>query len=353
MDLARITARTGKIKGMAGHLPWMPLLLVGLWAGLLEVGATGQDRSGRGTEVRLDVYYQSGGSITGPQDWLRVLRRAGISQVRLSAANGTVRPEVHQRASGTTVIGVLGTDNRLQLPRASFSLREVGRVAGHLRHLTARKESAGQHAQQAAPIAAPLAAPIPDDTRGTAYRKLIAQQIEAMDIPIRIDRQARPALLDDTPIQTELKGLSRGTALAYLLDLKGLVLRSESAGGGMAIEPATEDAESWPIGRLPKGSLREQAPQLLEFLPVRIRETPLTTVLEALRKRLELPMLIAYGELEPQEIDLDAIVVTLPEERTFYKKVLDRSLFQGRMKAHLRLDDGGRPFLWIRPIQPR
>jgi hypothetical protein len=45
-------------------------------------------------------------------------------------------------------------------------------------------------------------------------------------------------------------------------------------------------------------------------------------------------------------------VVNIPEGQLGYEAVLDRALFQAGLKHEVRVDDAGRPFLWITSRQP-
>ena len=45
------------------------------------------------------------------------------------------------------------------------------------------------------------------------------------------------------------------------------------------------------------------------------------------------------------------VKVSLPEAKTFYKKILDRVLGQAKLTMELRIDEAGKPFLWISTLK--
>jgi hypothetical protein len=58
-----------------------------------------------------------------------------------------------------------------------------------------------------------------------------------------------------------------------------------------------------------------------------------------------------HGALARRQIEPAHIMVSLPAQRTFYKNILNRILFQARLKGELRVDEAGRPLFWITTIQ--
>ena len=63
-------------------------------------------------------------------------------------------------------------------------------------------------------------------------------------------------------------------------------------------------------------------------------------------------MLVDTNALAHHEIDLDKVLLTHPRSRTVYGIALRKLLFQAKLKYEVRLDDAGKPFLWITTIRP-
>ena len=73
----------------------------------------------------------------------------------------------------------------------------------------------------------------------------------------------------------------------------------------------------------------------------------LLDALEAISERLKTPMLFDYNSLARQRIEPEKAKVTLPPKRMFYQEILRQVLYQAKLKSDLRLDEAGKPFLWI------
>ena len=55
--------------------------------------------------------------------------------------------------------------------------------------------------------------------------------------------------------------------------------------------------------------------------------------------------------LARHKIDIASINAAVPAKRTSYSLLLQKLLFQARLKYQLRIDDGNRPFIWITTIK--
>jgi hypothetical protein len=102
----------------------------------------------------------------------------------------------------------------------------------------------------------------------------------------------------------------------------------------------------WPLEKAEKDVL----PDYYKFLPVEINDFALTDALDALQSRLQAPFLFDHNSLARQGIEPAAVKVSHPKGQTYYKKVVDRLLAQAKLKAELRVDEAGRPLLWISTI---
>jgi hypothetical protein len=92
-------------------------------------------------------------------------------------------------------------------------------------------------------------------------------------------------------------------------------------------------------------------PELFKFLNVEVSDTLLAESLEAIRGRLNVPLIVDQNNLAKQQIDFATVKVTLPKTNTYYSKVLERLLFQAKLKYELRVDEADRPFLWITTLK--
>lgn len=304
-------------------------------------------------DVRLEVVYQRGAPVTAAQQWLEALRRAGFRSVRLSSGKDGVKPSVEKGEGRAIVVGVIGRDNRLALPQASFGLPDAGRIPAHLDRLMQPEQPPGKGSDGYAKLRQQFALPVKWSTSNQPFAAVFAHLVHAIPLPVDIAPSARDAVRREGKVTSELQGVSTGTALAYLLDQRdALLVPKGDPVGRLRIESRVDGDRNagWPVGYADNQPAARRFPKLLDFLPVQVQQTPLPTLLGALQNRLELPMLLDRRSIEQRNIELEKVLVTLPEENSYYKKVLDQALFQARLTFDLRQDDAGHPFLWIRPI---
>ena len=72
-------------------------------------------------------------------------------------------------------------------------------------------------------------------------------------------------------------------------------------------------------------------------------------MLAAIQQRVNLPFLLDHNSLARQNIDATQAIVSFPNRSTLhsYRKILDSILFKAKLKSELRVDEAGKPFLWI------
>jgi hypothetical protein len=103
----------------------------------------------------------------------------------------------------------------------------------------------------------------------------------------------------------------------------------------------------WPIGWELQQTPGQTAPSLFEFLNAEVDGYTLEETLAAIGPRLRIPIYLDRAALAAHRIDLAQIQVRLPRTRIFYKRLIDRVLAQARMGSELRIDEAGKPFLWV------
>jgi hypothetical protein len=149
--------------------------------------------------------------------------------------------------------------------------------------------------------------------------------------------------------------MSQGTALAAMLRPLGLGFAPQREIGGkvsLKIAPQKDLTELWPVGWTDDEKAKDLAPDLFKFLNVEIADTPLTEAMAAIQGRLDFPFFYDHNNLARDRIEPSQVRVSLPAGRTYYNKILRQLLFQAKLKADLRADEAGKPFLWITTIKP-
>src|SRR5439155_6631551 len=142
-----------------------------------------------------------------------------------------------------------------------------------------------------------------------------------------------------------------GTALAAIVRPAGGVLLPRAGANGveLVIAAPTTGGDMWPIGWPPQENDQSKLiPKLLEFTDVEI-DLPLPDVLKAIQDRLKVPFLFDHNNIVRQKIDL-VKTVKIAATKTFYRKILDRVLAQAGLKCEVRVDDAGKPLIWITPL---
>jgi hypothetical protein len=334
--------------------------VVALLLALSPAGVLGAPR------VEMEVATEGGIPPTAAHEWLAVLKDLGLSGLRIRAARPGERPMVTGGDAAQVqvyrVTGILTQGNRLRLPGGVFSIRDRARIAdwidrlakGGQEELTARPAAFGLTGKQLVELHDSLAVKVDSVTEGKRVSAVVGSIGRSIALEIEADPGAEKVLAAEETVGDELIGVSGGTALAAAIRPLGLVLVPHKQRGKpvrLFITDARNAPESWPVGWPPEKKPRELLPKLFEFVTVEITEIPLGEALAALQKRLDVPFLMDHNSLARHRVEPARVNVTMPAGRTYYRKVLDRLLFQAKLKAELRVDEAGEPFLWITTIK--
>ncbi|NUQ61733.1 MAG: hypothetical protein HUU20_04545 [Pirellulales bacterium] len=315
--------------------------------------------------AELEVYTEERVPITAQHEWLRELSQAGISSVRIRARHAGDELGIATRGtSGAPVYVVTGAivpGNELIVPGARFRLTEARRLARWLDELAEQgppsqregKAAFGLKASQLERLHEELARPVGFSTKDVGRREVVERIARSLRVAVAMDAGVAGAMGGDK-VPAELSDLSCGTALAYVLRAPGLCLvpRPTAGGAELAVVRSQPNLEIWPIGWEPEKSLPELAPGLYEFLNVNVQNVTVTTVLDAISQRAKLPVLIDQNALARHGIEPDKAAVNLPQSRTTYSLALRKVLFQGGLKFEVRVDEAGKPFLWVSSVKP-
>lgn len=316
--------------------------------------------------VQLELAADARAPLTGQQQWLRWLARAGVSNLRIRARRPTERLEIQTQGTKDRpvyrVTGMLNSRNELLLPGARFQPGDATGVARWLDDLAKNgppeqreeKSAFGLSRPQFEEVLKDMALPVGFSTEEINRGEVIERIGQRLLMPIRIDRGQLAAIKEDK-LGEELADLSRGTALAYLLRPLGLCLVPQATGSGgveYAIIRAKAGQKVWPVGWPPEKPRRDVLPALFEFLNVNIQGVSVAQALEAIGKRLKVPILWDQNAMARHGIRPDKVQANLPRSRTTYSLILRKVLFQARLKGELRVDEAGKAFLWITTIKP-
>ena len=73
--------------------------------------------------------------------------------------------------------------------------------------------------------------------------------------------------------------------------------------------------------------------------------------MQAIGARLKVPLLLDHNALARYGIEPDKVNVSVPRGKTTHSLILQKILFQARLKSELRVDEAGTPFLWITSLK--
>jgi hypothetical protein len=314
--------------------------------------------------VELEIVSEPRTAVTAAQGWARALGQAGVQSVRFR--QGTPGDTLGIRVSGTeqspvyVVTGVLTAADELALPGARFRLGDAAGVARWLDDVAQKgppdrrpaKSAFGLDVKQFEQLHADLARPVAFSTKGASRAEVLQRIAVGLRFPLQLPAPAAQAMKDDK-VSEELAGLSAGTAVACVLRPMGYCMVPEAASGQFryTVVQARPNLEVWPIGWPSDKPRKEVLPGLYEFLNVNIQGVTVAEALDAIAKRLKVRYLIDHNALARHGIDPAKVQASLPQSRTFYAKALDRVLFQAGLKSELRVDEAGKPLLWITSVK--
>jgi hypothetical protein len=330
--------------------------------------------------IELELATERGVQITAPREWLQLCTGLGIDNVRIRGAQAGDEPAVDSRGTAQRpryyVLGIITPRNELRLVGGTFARGDRAGIQDYFDRLGADGAEAltaphgrfGLTEKELQAVFADLTQPIDFETRGQPPRATLDRLQAQRSHTFALDADAAAALQKATPFVDELNGLTVGTGTALLLRNYGLVLRPEKLRGQPVVyrvakldndndadglaestlgKEADENPTCWPIGWELDAAPVIIAPSLFEQLNAEIDGYTLAETLSAIGPRLKVPLYLDHAALAASKIDPAAIKVALSRTRTSYNRVLDRVLAQARLGSQLRVDEAGKPFVWI------
>lgn len=313
-----------------------------------------------GTQVELELFQSGRPSAQTTQAWYAALTKLGVKNLKIRAARpadqqgivtaGTPGNEIYR------VVGELTERGELVVPGGRFKVGDMpafsawmGKLGDHgAAALTEKKSAFGLNEQQLVAVHDDLSAPVTFATKGMKPIDLM-RKLARGKFPLVIDPELEKGLAADEPVRDELQGFSRGMALAVMLRPAGGVLvprKPARADVELALLDGKASAELWPIGWPTQEDTSKLAPKLLETLTAEIDGVTAAEALDAIRERVEIPFLWDHNSLAIKKVKLDT-PVSLPAGKRLYSKLLTEILGKIRCHYEIRVDENGKPFLWI------
>jgi len=337
-----------------------PIFITSALASLLLAASAWAAPTGR-VELEIAGNAQLGAGMSF-QQWGRALTAAGIQNPRLRLAQEGEKPSIE--VSGTPqapfykVTAVLGAGDELVVPGGRFRRGECKKLAAWLDDLATRgppdkreKVSAfGLTANQLERINADLSKSVGFSTKGMTRREAVNKIAEQLSLSLKIEDVLTEG---NDKIEEELSEFSSGTALACILRPIGFCMVPRESGGTLSysVKKAALDQELWPVGWPAEGGQRP-VPALYDFHNVSVSGVTAAKLLEVVGKQVHASVLYDHNALARHGIEADKATVSHRQQRTTYSIALRNMLGKAGMKFELRVDEAGKPFLWVSTIKP-
>jgi hypothetical protein len=312
------------------------------------------------SRVQLEVVFEPGlATNAAAQKWTKVFGDLGLPGVRFRALqNGDqmgIKPQGTGDAAIYQVTALLNNRGALVTSAGQFTLSDSAKLKKWLDDMQAGGGQPGVPTflglspKQFDDLKRQLSAPVGFSTKGMRPEKAIEQIRATLKLPLTVDPVIGQALAADDPVRDEFQDLSLGTSLAALARPAGGVLLPQTSRSaiGLALTAPPASGDAWPIGWPPE--MKDESkivPKLFDFTPVDIDGVPASRALDAIATYIKAPLLFDYNSMVKDRVDLKKSV-KVAAGQSYYRRILDRVLFQVGLKADVRLDDSGLPFLWI------
>jgi hypothetical protein len=312
------------------------------------------------SRMQMEIIFEP--SLTAnaaAQKWTKALGDLGVAGIRFRPMQNGDQITIKSEGSGDTAIyqvtALLNNRGALVTSAGQFTLSDSAKLKKWLDDVQAGggqpgvRTVFGLSSKQFDDVKRQLSMPVGFSTKGLRPEKVIEQIRAMLKLPLAIDPAIGQALAADEPVRDEFQALSLGTSLAALARPAGGVLLPQTSGSaiGLALTAPPASGDAWPIGWPPE--IKDESkiiPKLFDFTHVDIDGVPASRAIDAIASYLKVPLLFDYNSLVKQRIDLKKPVKVAPGQ-SYYRRILDRVLFQVGLKADVRLDDAGMPFLWI------
>ncbi len=347
-----------------GRMPLINIRVIGPLIFLL-VGIA-SSISAQTRTVELEVYIDQRAPAGTQHQWMETLSNCGAD--RVSVKVGKVKPAVEETAlssgSKRIVIKAMIERNRLQVSGSAFAITDKSGIQAFIKRLRddgaetglAEKKAFGLTSPQLVELHEKLSAPINFPTKGISAREGLVKVSNLLNVNFQLDNVAAEALDSDETVYEDLIGLSSGTAIAMMVRPLGLVFQPEREQGKSMtfnLVDAQDAKEHWPIGWPPQGLPVNVCPPLFEKTDLEIRRFPLKATLDAMEKRTKVPFIYDRNAISKAGIELDQVKVELIQDKITYMSAVSKLLGQSKpgLKQELRVDENGKPFLWITTLR--
>ncbi|HVW01577.1 MAG TPA: hypothetical protein VHB77_14590 [Planctomycetaceae bacterium] len=319
------------------------------------------------TEIDIELLTGNEGVGLRAQEWARVFEQMQL-KLRIRSALPGEEPGLSQKMIGTSlrsvkVTGWLERDGTISFPGRNYSMSQTAKFKEWINELKTYgaqgapegKPLWGLSPEQFEPLYTQLSAKLDKPVQGLSLDDAVTafQLPRGLQVTPTVDANKTLSSHSTRKIRQEVEGLSKGTALAIVLNEFDLGFRPRRTPAGaieLALFPLDATDDVWPIGwPLPKRGA-DTVPVLYKLVKIDIEEgEPLADILDAASGALKLPIFLDDHGLKVKRIDLNQ-KVTHKAKQTTWSLALKHLAFQAKLRNDLWMDEAGKPFLWISPL---
>lgn len=320
------------------------------------------------TKVAVELITGDEGVGLRAQRWSQIFDGMQVN-LTIRRANfddklGVTDKSVGGAARQVRVIGRLEPQGRLIFADRSFTEADAAKLAAWLQELRTYGAQGTPDGQpvwgltkaQFGAVHQVLSQRLDVEVEGTEVPFAIAAFAFPKEFPVRFTGGAAKWLQSGgatVKVRQALKGVSKGTALAVLLNEQGLGFRPRRLPSGtieLGVTTLIETADGWPVGWPLRTTRMATAPKLYAYTPVNLQEIELDAVLDAASEIIGMPVLIDYAGLDARKVDLSKVKVSHAADRTTWSLALQALAFKATARPDLWIDEAGKPFIWITPV---
>lgn len=323
------------------------------------------------TTLKIEIITARGtNDRIAAQEWGRVFAKLGqVVRIRAqTAADGDGPADaVTERASVSgvrvvTAVGLLDRNGRLHFGTKKFSATDVSKLKAWIEGLRKFGKSGdpsgrpvwGLSETQFTATYDAMSKPLTQSTSGRPLAALVKTLEKPAGHAIRWDDSAR-VTGKSANVSRELEGYSLGTALAMALNDHGLGFFPQRQPNGkvdLLIVPQS-GKRLWPLGWEPRNSLSKTAPGFFQRVPVKLNKVRLSDLFPVITKRTQIPIFVDHFQIRKKGMDYKAMRITIEssdptrERKLSWNRVIQTATVKNRLNHELRIDELGKPFVWV------
>jgi len=320
------------------------------------------------TSVSLVLLTKSRTAAFRARGWRSTLQKLGVP-FRIRRSTSADKIETRESKMGTfrkvTAVGRFHDSGKLIFAERTFTRSDAAKLAEWIRELQTYgakgrpqgKPLWGLTKSRFGSVFAALSSQVTKEVQGESLTSAVGKLGLPAKYPVRYSVAAKSAMDGKTfTVRKMVKGHSAGTALALVLRDHGLgfrPLRTPRGSIEIVIDPLRDAPDAWPVGWKLKESRVKTAPKLFQLIPVELDKVKMTDVFHAITVKTGVPIHVDYHAIEAKGIDVDKLVVSYPARKASWSLLLRGITARRKLTRVLRIDEAGKPFVWITPFVPR